>query len=569
MSRVAAAAVLLACAAAPAVQARPAQRPNGRAAIAGIVLDEHHQPVGGAQVQAFALSDLDRPTSDRPTLGRSRGYAYSDRAGRFVIGGLAAGGYVVAAEAMPTYPAGPLPTGFHGPTFYPATLDLARAAPVTTRDESAVTVTIELVPVLPVRVSGTVTSASGRATEGFDVMLFHRFGSFGGGGPVATVDARGTFDIARVPPGAYRLLVAPHGSRAGEDGREFVETMIEVSDRDVVLALRAGPGASLTGRVIAPPATAIEPVGVRVAASDRTADELLGTDPISAAVRADWSFRMAGVPASVRFFAGSDRGATPVSITRVFVDGVSYQPDAEVAIAEGAHDVVVFIAPREAAKPDVDATQPVSALLQQFRAEKTFWKQFEIGSAIADKHDASVLPALDAWLRHEDRHIRGNVAYIFARLGEPRGLQTIADILTDRSERPLGQGIPGVVGDGRYRFEAQVRADRYYAAHLLGDLRDPRGVELLVPLLDDPETQSIVPWSLAQIGDARAVAPLIAALDGDDPSMRVLVIYALEGLHATEAVPRLRTLLTDHRQARFGSLVTVSEAAKNALARLQ
>ena len=32
----------------------------------------------------------------------------------------------------------------------------------------------------------------------------------------------------------------------------------------------------------------------------------------------------------------------------------------------------------------------------------------------------------------------------------------------------------------------QIRQDRYYAAHLLGDLKDPRGVPILVSLLKDP-----------------------------------------------------------------------------------
>ena len=50
---------------------------------------------------------------------------------------------------------------------------------------------------------------------------------------------------------------------------------------------------------------------------------------------------------------------------------------------------------------------------------------------------------------------------------------------------------------------------------------------------------------------------------------RVLVIYALEALHAKEAVPRLLTLVNDDRKSRFGALVTVSEAAKAAIARLQ
>jgi hypothetical protein len=220
-------------------------------------------------------------------------------------------------------------------------------------------------------------------------------------------------------------------------------------------------------------------------------------------------------------------------------------------------------------KPSVYTTQNSSTLVQQFKNENFFWKQMEIAKAIVAKHDASALPPLSDWLDHMDRHIRGNVAFIFASLGDPRGLQTIADILADRSERPEGQGIPTASSDGRYRFERQVAADRYYAAHLLGDLRDPGGVALLVPLLDDSETQSIVPWSLGQIGDKRAIPPLIAALGNDDPSNRVLVIHALEALDAKEAVPRLMTLLNDDRKSRFGALVTVSEAAKAAIAKLR
>jgi HEAT repeat protein len=229
----------------------------------------------------------------------------------------------------------------------------------------------------------------------------------------------------------------------------------------------------------------------------------------------------------------------------------------------------LFVAPREAPRRTVDTTQNSSALIQQFKNEKVFWKQFEIAKTIAGRHDPSALPPLADWLDHPDRHIRGNVAFIFASLGDPRGLEAIADILADRSERPEGQGIPTVSSDGRYRFERQVAADRYYAAHLLGYLRDPRGVALLVPLLDDRETQSIVPWSLGQIGDKRAIPPLIAALDNDDPSNRVLVIYALEALDAKDAVPRLMMLVNDDRKSRFGALVTVSGAAKAAIAKLR
>jgi HEAT repeat protein len=100
-------------------------------------------------------------------------------------------------------------------------------------------------------------------------------------------------------------------------------------------------------------------------------------------------------------------------------------------------------------------------------------------------------------------------------------------------------------------------------------LRDPGAVDLLVPLFDDPETQDKVPWALGQIGDKRAIPPLIAALDKDDPTRRVMVIYALEALDAKEAVPRLLTLVNDDRQSRFGAGVTVSAAAKAAIAKLR
>ena len=184
--------------------------------------------------------------------------------------------------------------------------------------------------------------------------------------------------------------------------------------------------------------------------------------------------------------------------------------------------------------PTVDATQTSNALIEQFKNEKVFWKQIEVAKAIAGKHDATVLPPLADWLGHRGSpHPRQRRVHL-RQLG--RSARTTDDSRHPR--RPIGatpgQGIPTPPSDGRYRFERQVAADRYYAAHLLGDLRDPRGIAVLVPLLDDPETQSVVPWSLGQIGDKRAIPSLIAALDNDDPSNRVRVIYALEALHTKQ-----------------------------------
>lgn len=206
----------------------------------------------------------------------------------------------------------------------------------------------------------------------------------------------------------------------------------------------------------------------------------------------------------------------------------------------------------------------VAGLLQQFESTTVFWRQMEVAKAIVAANDISVLPKLESWLTHEDRHLRGNAAFIFGRLGDPHGFGVIVAILADHSERPEAQGIPG----GRWSLPGQIRADRYYAAHLLGDLKDPRAVPVLVPLLKDAEVNYIVPWSLGQIGDRSAVQPLILALRDQNPSIRVLAIYALVELQATEALPSLHQLLGDNERSNFGKLESVAEAAHAAIAKL-
>jgi HEAT repeat protein len=200
-------------------------------------------------------------------------------------------------------------------------------------------------------------------------------------------------------------------------------------------------------------------------------------------------------------------------------------------------------------------------LVNRFKQETVFWRQFEFGQALAATGDRSVIGEIAPLLRRDDRHLRGNVAFVVGRLGDSRGFGTIAAILGDRSTRGPGQGIPG----GNWSEGEQIRADRYYAAHLLGDLKDPRGVDLLISVLGDQDVSSIVPWSLAEIGDKRAVAPLIKELERDDPTTRVLAISAIERLNAREALPKLRELQTDNRRANFGEQVKVAEAARHAI----
>jgi hypothetical protein len=211
-----------------------------------------------------------------------------------------------------------------------------------------------------------------------------------------------------------------------------------------------------------------------------------------------------------------------------------------------------------------------SVLIDRFLNETDFTQQHEIGELLANSGDRSVIPQLETWLTHLDRHVRGNVAFVIARLGDQRGFETIAAVLANRSDRVVAQGIPGWAGKvtPEALSQAQIKSDRYYAVHLLGLLKNPRAVYVLVPLLDDKDVGYHVPWALAQIGDRRAIAPLVQRLETGDATTRVAVISALETLNAREAVPALQKVVDDAGKTRLGDAVTVSQAARHAIAEL-
>jgi HEAT repeat protein len=226
----------------------------------------------------------------------------------------------------------------------------------------------------------------------------------------------------------------------------------------------------------------------------------------------------------------------------------------------------------------VSAASPeVSQLISQFQAEPYFWKQNEIANEIAKVATVDDLSLLEPWLTHEDRHIRGNVAYLFAKLGDGRGLATIEDILVDNSaDRHVEWQGGSLVSTGNPEeamaaflrspaaLRAQIKTDRYYAVHLLGELRDRRAVDVLISLLDHDDVNYNAAWALGEIGDARAIPALIAALSNTDALVRVSAIDALEKLRATQALPYLTALFGDPAVPNAGEQVAVGTTARRA-----
>jgi len=132
--------------------------------------------------------------------------------------------------------------------------------------------------------------------------------------------------------------------------------------------------------------------------------------------------------------------------------------------------------------------------------------------------------------------IFGRIRSTTAKLAPVLGIKAL---LEDRSAK---RAVFEIDSTGRPSLGRQIREDRYYAAHLLGDLKDPRAVPMLVPLLKDEEVNLIVPWSLGEIGDKSAIPPLIEALADSRLEMRAAALRALEKLEAKECRPPLRQI---------------------------
>src|SRR5262249_16365037 len=158
--------------------------------------------------------------------------------------------------------------------------------------------------------------------------------------------------------------------------------------------------------------------------------------------------------------------------------------------------------------------QSVDNLVKEFETASAFWPRFEVAKKLVARGDKSALPALESRLSDEERHERCVAAFVFAGLGNDRGLEVMLCGLKDMCERPERGVVPN-----NWSVEGQMRAERYFAVHVLGELEERRAVPILVSLLRDEEINYSVAWALGEIGDERAIGPLIEALRNKSSDM--------------------------------------------------
>jgi hypothetical protein len=178
-------------------------------------------------------------------------------------------------------------------------------------------------------------------------------------------------------------------------------------------------------------------------------------------------------------------------------------------------------------------------LLREFKEEKVFWKQGEVGEKLIAIGDKSIVPEIAQMLASDDRAVRCNAGRVLARLGDSRGLDAVIAELKDTSDRLTKR----TRSDGKPDVPGQITQDRYYAAGVLGQIGDRQAVPALIEALKDKAIGYQAAIALGEIGDPRAAGALKEMLKSADSDDRLWAGYGLAGIGDPAGVPAVAEFL--------------------------
>jgi hypothetical protein len=226
--------------------------------ISGRITDELGEPMAGVRLQAMRFQY--QPTGERqlvPVFSGSFFNSVTNDLGEFRLFSLMPATYVLSAVpedlgGMMASPGGPSVTPSsendgHGITYYPGTINVDEAQPITVGIAQETNVSFALVPSRMTRISGVIRDSQGSPLSGAMLGLRTRTGS---GGMFARalpgVGPDGGFSIANVPPGDHWIEVFPRGAEG-----EAAAVAITAGGRDITnLVITTTPGQTISGRVI-------------------------------------------------------------------------------------------------------------------------------------------------------------------------------------------------------------------------------------------------------------------------------------------------------------------------------
>jgi len=176
-----------------------------------------------------------------------------------------------------------------------------------------------------------------------------------------------------------------------------------------------------------------------------------------------------------------------------------------------------------------EEAKTVDELVAAFSNVEFSWQQGDIARELVALGNPAIIPKMERLLGTEDRRRRCNAALVLAGLGDKRGLAIIIDELEDKNPRPTDM----TRSDGRPYPEGQIRADRYYAALLLGRIGDKEAVPALIEATKDETIHYRAASSLGEIGDRSAI-PALRTMAKDFPDERLWAGYGLAALGEQE-----------------------------------
>ena len=319
--------------------------------IRGRLVDEFGEPVTGAEmrVERYVYGPGGRQLAQ---YSLSPASWITNDLGEYRVFGLAPGEYLVSARTRQF--GAPVTMGRGGtrdraegllPTYYPGTSRLADAQSVRVGPAQEIIADFAAVPGRLVRISGTVSSSSGRPPAGLNVFLGVQTSNSSGQINGGSLGADGSFSVGNVPPGDYVLRIRQQGG--GSPGSEVASMPISVSTQDLTgLHLTTRPGATIRGRVewdgSSPRPTA--PMRISTRSAEWSSGPLGGEttitylDPESGTVRDNDTFELGGIVGNVLFNANAPSWLLKSvtvdgkDITNTGIDAASLEGDARVLI---------------------------------------------------------------------------------------------------------------------------------------------------------------------------------------------------------------------------------------------
>ncbi len=264
--------------------------------ISGTVVDDLGEPVALTRVTAFR-SRFEEGKRKLVAVGRD---VETNDLGQYRLFGLQPGTYFVGTRPTP----GPSQDGYpFAPAYYPNTLNVAEAQPITVRiGQEQGGVNLMQPPGRLARISGAVVDVSGRPLASASVSIVSPSTGYVLSAPVR---GDGTFEVKNIAPGEYGLAAVMRGPAPGDIRQAMIPLAVTGEDLSGFV-LQMAPGSHLAGRIVteeggAPPFAASG--GVRVDPFPLESDVPIRIQNIGSQgiVNADWTFEMNGISGTMLF----------------------------------------------------------------------------------------------------------------------------------------------------------------------------------------------------------------------------------------------------------------------------